>query len=40
VPWLAFLPGIFIILLVVALSLIGEDFNDIINPLIKRRETL
>lgn len=39
-PWLAFFPGIFIILLVVALSLIGEGLNDIINPLIKRRETL
>jgi|YelNatPaOPRAMG01_1025707.scaffolds.fasta_scaffold28065_2 peptide/nickel transport system permease protein len=39
-PWLAFFPGIFIVLLVVALSLIGEGLNDIVNPLIKRRETL
>ena len=35
--WTSFFPGMFILLLVTGLTLLGEGINDIINPLLRRR---
>lgn len=35
--WLSFIPGIAILLTVLALNLIGEGLNDALNPRLKRR---
>ncbi len=36
--WLSFIPGIAILLTVLALNLIGEGLNDALNPRLQRRE--
>ncbi len=37
--WLSFIPGIAILLTVLALNLIGEGLNDALNPRLRRRGT-
>ncbi|MCR9114793.1 MAG: ABC transporter permease, partial [Rhodobacteraceae bacterium] len=37
--WLSFIPGIAILLTVLALNLIGEGLNDALNPRLRRRTT-
>lgn len=37
--WLSFIPGIAILLTVLALNLIGEGLNDALNPRLRRRRT-
>ena len=36
-PWLSFLPGMAILLTVLALNLVGEGLNDALNPRLRRR---
>jgi oligopeptide/dipeptide ABC transporter ATP-binding protein len=35
--WTSLFPGIFILLLVTGLTLLGEGINDVVNPLLRRR---
>ena len=35
--WLTFIPGVAIVLTVLALNLIGEGLNDALNPRLRRR---
>src|SRR5699024_3222544 len=35
--WTAFWPGVAIVLLVTALTLVGEGINDVVNPLLRAR---
>lgn len=37
--WLSFIPGVAILLTVLALNLIGEGLNDALNPRLRRRTT-
>ncbi|TMA03379.1 MAG: ABC transporter permease [Methanobacteriota archaeon] len=37
--WATFFPGLFILILTTALTFVGEGLNDILNPLLRRRET-
>jgi peptide/nickel transport system permease protein len=37
--WVGFFPGIMIIILTTSLAFISEGLNDILNPLLRRRET-
>ncbi|WP_223428105.1 ABC transporter permease [Tateyamaria pelophila] len=37
--WLSFIPGIAIVLTVLALNLIGEGLNDALNPRLRRRQS-
>ena len=37
--WLSFIPGIAILLTVLALNLIGEGLNDALNPRLRKRTT-
>ena len=37
--WGVFFPGLMIIILTTALAFISEGLNDILNPLLRRRET-
>ena len=37
--WATFFPGLFILILTTALTFVGEGLNDILNPLLRKRET-
>ena len=36
--WATFYPGLFILILTTALTFIGEGLNDILNPLLRKKE--
>jgi peptide/nickel transport system permease protein len=36
--WATFYPGLFILILTTALTFVGEGLNDILNPLLRKRE--
>jgi len=36
--WATFFPGLFILILTTALTFVGEGLNDILNPLLRKRE--
>ena len=36
--WATFYPGLFILILTTALTFVGEGLNDILNPLLRKKE--